>query len=327
MSLDPAQRVGLERARAISIARDHFSIPDGAEVETAPFGVIVRDANRACIVTSSRDLAVLGGVLVWIDRNTPAVTSLVVEHNGGIHARRSRLLAPEIDLCGCAGGEVREARPAQLPDIEHIDADLAVFVALIERSGARAVVESGILRAEVAGLEVARVVVGEAGPRLEVGIGRFDREAGVLLHADRQIEPTLVEVIQRVARHRRPGASSDAVNRLCRERWIREVVCADPAMVGVDTVEFVEPIPPRLSLLERTPACLLLAGERRVLVACSVGADLGLVPALADLVARHAPDEIRVVSPARDQLPYLSRLAARLSAPVAFYPVDPPWDG
>lgn len=327
MSLDPARRAGLERARALAIGRDHFGLDsEQAVVEAAPFGVLVRVDDAVVVVSSVDDLGVLGGVLVWLDRNPMATADLVVEHHPGIHARRARLLAPDVGIHGLAGTEIRPSAPEPIAPPHPTPGDLAPLVAMIERSGAQAVIEDGIVRAEVAGLEVGRVVTGTDASSLEVGVGRFDREAGVLLHAGRPVEPTLVDTIAQVRTHRSAGAVSHPVNRIGRERWLRELVRVDPALAGVSDPVLVEPIPPRVSLLEASAAALVgLDAGRRVLVVCSVGVELGLVPATADLVVTHRPDEVRFVLPRRDRLPFLERLAIRLEVPVGFVEIAVPW--
>ena len=331
MSLDPARRAGLERARALAIARDHLHLDtEGATVDAAPFGVAVRvgagSTVTAVIVSSVDDLSVLGGALVWLDRNPAAVAHLVVEHHTGIHARRAAVLAPDLQLHGLTGSDVHSAVVAPIAEPRRAPDDITPLVAMIERSGAQAVTEDGIVRAEVAGLEVGRVVVGPKGSSLEVGVGRFDREAGALLHADRPVEPTLVSTIDQIRKHRTAGAVAHPVNRIGRERWLRELVRVDPSLAGITDPELVEPVPPRTSLLEASAAALLgVDGGRRVLVVFSVGVELGLVPAAADLVAAHRPDEVRFVLPARDRLPYLERLVERLGVPVSFADIKVPW--
>jgi hypothetical protein len=167
---------------------------------------------------------------------------------------------------------------------------------------------------------------GPDGPVLEAGVGRFDREAGALLHAGRNPADALHDAVAQVRPHRTPGAVSHAVNRLARERWLRHLVVQDPFLAGVSLPELVEPIPPRANLLEAAPASLLgRDGDRRVLVVCSVGVDLGLIPAIADLVSLHAPSEVRIVMPERDRLPYVERLASRLPVPASFRSVGTPW--
>lgn len=327
MTLDPARRAGLERARALSIAQERFDVEtEGAAVDAAPFGVAVRRGDVAVIVSAVDDLSVLGGALVWLDRNPVAAAYLVVEHHAGVHARRAAELAPELAVHELAGSDIRSAEAAPVGDPYPVPDDVAPLVAMIERSGAQAVVEDGIVRAEVAGLEVGRVVTGPAGSTFEVGVGRFDREAGALLHSDRPVEPTLVETIEMVRAHRVAGAVAHPVNRIGRERWLRDMVRADPALAGVVDPVLVEPIPPRTSLLRAAAAGLLASdGGRRVLVVCGVGVELDLVPATADLVLVHRPDEVRFVLPVRDRLPFLDRLSARLSVPVSFADIAVPW--
>ena len=79
-------------------------------------------------------------------------------------------------------------------------------------------------------------------------------------------------------------------------------------------------------MLQSGPAGLLaIAGTARVLVVCTVGADLGLVPELADLIAVHDVVEVRVVLPPRGPYGYLDVALARLGLPVEIISVDPPW--
>ncbi len=331
MSLDPTRRAGLERARALAIARDHFDLDvEEATVDAAPFGVSIRvggsDATTAVIVSSVDDLSVLGGALVWLDRNPMERVHLIVEHHPGIHARRAAVLAPELVVHQLVGSDIRPAVAAPVEDPHPVPDDVVPLVAMIERSGAQVVVEDGIVRAEVAGLEVGRVVTGPAGSTFEVGVGRFDREAGVLLHGDRPVEPALVDTIELVRTHRCVGAVAHPINRIGRERWLREMIRLDPAIAGVAEPVLVEPIPPRTSLLRPAAAALrATVGEHKILVVCAVGVELSLVPDTADLLLVHQTDEVRFVLPARDRLPFLDRLSVRLPVPVSFADISVPW--
>ncbi len=329
MTLDPARRAGLERSRATAIARDHFAVDiESAAVDAAPFGVVIDASDHAVVVSSSDDLAVLGGVLVWSARNPRSRIDLVVEHHAGVHARRVAVLAPEIQVHALDGSSIASAEPVAAAEPYPTPDDIAPLVAMIERSGADAVVEDGIVRAEVVGLEVGRVVTGPAGSTFEVGVGRFDREAGALLHADRPIEPTLVDTIEQVKQHRRAGAASHPVNRIGRERWLRTLVLADPAIAEIRDPQLVEPVPPRSSLLETRTAALLGTGpdDAPVLVVCTVGVDLGVVPEIVDLLAATGAGRVRVVAPSRDHLPYLDDLLGRLPVPASLASIEVPWN-
>lgn len=327
MALDADRRAQLERARAEGLLRRCFDVdPTTLEITAAPFGTSARDGDRAWVISMSDDLAALGGVLVWLDRTGPTSLDLVVDHHAGVHARRLAMLAPEarvhrVDGDGIVAVEPEPIlRPLPCPD------DTAHLESILAEADLDVVCEDGILRGEVAGLEVARILHGPDGPVLEAGVGRFDREAGALLHAGRDVDESVRATVEQVRPHRVPGAPSHAVNRLARERWLRHEVVDAPDSVDIDMPALVEPIPPRTNLLEQVPAALMgTDGDRSILVVCSVGVDLGLVPAIADLVAVHSPDEVRLVVPERDRLPHLERLLARLPVPATFRHIPVPW--
>lgn len=327
MALDADRRAQLERERAVGLLGRCFGVDrDEVEITGAPFGTIARRGDQVWIVSMSDDLAALGGVVVWIDRHQPAEVDLVVDHHAGIHARRLAVLAPECRVWAVSGDTVEPATPDPIPAPPPRPDDAAHLEAVLVDHGLEVVCEDGILRGELAGLEVARILHGPDGPVLEAGVGRFDREAGALLHGGRDPAEAVAATVAQVRPHRTPGAVAHAVNRLARERWLRQLVVADPATVDIAWPALVEPIPPRSGLLEAVPAALMGAdGERAVLVVCSVGVDLGLVPAIVDLIAVHEPDEVRVVVPPRDRLPHLERLLERLPVAASLYPIDVPW--
>jgi hypothetical protein len=327
MAIEPSRKAALEATRFRAILRDRFD-HDVADSELAypPFGVAARAGDRAWVISSAADPGLLGGVLVWAARQGVERVDIIVEHHAGLHARRARTLAPRWRMWHLDGAEVRRAEVEPLakaaPRVEGLDA----IEELITRVGAAAIHEDGILRAEVNGLEVGRVVIGPGGPVLEAGVGRFDREAGVLLNVDRDPEVAIAAVVRHVAPHRQAGAPPHAIGRLARGRWLRQLVLEDPEIAGVAEPELVEPIPPRVSLLDVTPGALVgRDGDQLVLVVCSVGADLGLVPEIADLIDRHECDEVRIVVPARDRLASLEALVVRLPVPVTFRDVVTPW--
>lgn len=327
MALDADRRALLERARAEALLRRAFDVDvDSATFDTAPFGLIVRDEDCAWIVSMSDDLAALGGVLVWLDRHRPRTADLVVEHHAGVHARRAAMLAPECRVWIADGDTVVPAPDEPVPGPRPRPDDATHLEAALVDHGLEVVCEDGILRGELAGLEVARILHGADGPVLEAGVGRFDREAGVLLRAGRSPADAVSEAVDQVRPHRTTGAVSHPVNRLARERWLRHVVRTDPESFDLSTPALVEPVPPRRSLLDDAPAALLGSdGDRTVLLVCSVGVDLGLVPSIADLVSVHRPDIVRIVVPERDRLPHLERLADRLPLPTEIRTISPPW--
>jgi hypothetical protein len=181
-----------------------------------------------------------------------------------------------------------------------------------------------VVSAELSGLEVGRVVGGV----LEVGVGKYDRAAAVMMEAIRSHDDLLGGVVRTVREHRHPGARPHLLNRLARDRWLRSMLVADPALVGARSLRPVEPTVARLDLVEPMPALAL--GEdalgRPLVVACSVGVDLNLVPLAADARARDLPDaELLLVTPARDQYPSTRALAARLRRPARLVAVEGVW--
>ena len=105
--------------------------------------------------------------------------------------------------------------------------EIEAIVEMLRAEGLEVVVEHGVLRGEVLGLEVARVVVwpaevgGDDRLHLEVGVGRFDREAAAVVHPDRTrrsrspVRPTPCGDTDAA------GAPAHPLSLLARERWLR----------------------------------------------------------------------------------------------------------
>src|SRR5690606_18296823 len=182
-----------------------------------------------------------------------------------------------------------------------VDADLEVFV------------EDGIVRGEILGLEVARIVHGTStggvpldAPLLEVGVGHADREMTAVVHAGLQPIDQLERVKEIVQAQRRPGAERHPLNQLAPERWLRALLVADPGRIGLTALRPADPAVPRPNLRDRAVAIAVGTDDAGadVVVACSVGVDLDLVPAAADARLVHAPDaRLLLVVPERDAHP------------------------
>ena len=96
------------------------------------------------------------------------------------------------------GTSLTQASPAPLPPEPVFDPDVAPFADVIRAAGAEPVVERGVLRGEVLGLEVARALVDEHGPMLEVGVGKHDRQAQGMVHGDEPTDRGLARVVARL---------------------------------------------------------------------------------------------------------------------------------
>jgi hypothetical protein len=251
---------------------------------------------------------------------------LVLDSDGGVAARRAALLRDAPSVWHIDDRALAPVPPAPRPDrAPPPGAD--ELVPLLRDAGLEVVTEHGVVSGEIRGLSVATIVADDAGrARLAVGVGRLDQEATDLLHADLPLYETLANAIDEVRVHRHSGAPPHPVNRLARERWLRTQVVADPGLVGLDTLAAVEPSEPRANLREAVPAAAVgAAGGTRVLVLCSVGIDLELVPIAADLVERERVARVVFALPARDHHARQHELASLLRVPFAFAAVEGEW--
>src|SRR5690606_23902382 len=182
-------------------------------------------------------------------------------------------------------------------------------------------VERGVLVGEVAGLEVCRVVddpqLGTT--RLEVGVGAHDREAFQMLHGDVPTADSLARIGATVAEHRRLGAPPHPLNRLAAERFLRWRLLIDPSLAGAVALSPAEPPVARENLKDPVPC--VATGSRpdgsAVVVVCATGVDLDVVPYAADArLAVSEPGagwgELVIVTPSRDRLPLVERIAGQL---------------
>jgi hypothetical protein len=204
------------------------------------------------------------------------------------------------------GGRPVEAAP---PVVE-VPADMSWAPVIVE-AGAEPVAEHGVLFGEVLGLEVCRVVEG----RLEVGVGKHDREANRMVHAGRPSVDALRRAVE-VVRAQRPLD-------LAASRWLRSVVVRRPELIGLGALEPASPPVPRGDLRARTSAFAVADG---VVVACSTGIDLDLVPTAADGRLMHQPEaRLVLVLAERDDHPVTRALAAALVQPGEVVTVPDDW--
>jgi hypothetical protein len=195
--------------------------------------------------------------------------------------------------------------------------------------GAEPVVEHGILTGEVLGLEVARVVVDGAGAHLEVGVGSQDRRAQLLLRPDRPATEALAQAVAAVREWRAPGARPHPAATLAAERWLRAAVVARPDLVGAAHLAPVPPPLPRGDLRQPSPtsAAGVDGDDHPVLVVCSTGIDLDLVPTAADTRLADGRPGVRLILavPPGDDYPITRRLAGALRHPGQVVTVPAEW--
>jgi hypothetical protein len=289
--------------------------------------------QTAWVLVADADHRVLGGALAWASRAGCTTLHLLVETTDevtGLLARRAALFASPITVWRVNDRQMTEAVPSPLSPPPALPPEIVRFADLLRAHGADPVVEFGVLSADVLGLEVARVVGDARAPRLEVGVGSHDREAGRLLFPDRPAEQALSEAVALVRRMRTATAPPHLANTLAKERWLRAVLVARPELVGAAHLAPVPPPVPRRDLRRPhpAPAAGVDLNDRPIVVVCSTGIDLNLVPAAADAWLADGRDGCRMIIavPPGDDHPVTRDLAAALREPAAVVTVPADWN-
>ncbi len=330
-----ARRGRLVGIKLRALVRDHLGDETvGEATGFAPGAALVHGAD-GWVLLDDRPAERLGAAIAWALRAGVGTLHVVADAGTGVLARRAAAFDLPIAVWHADGRElwpaVAEPFAPHTPAPEHHQR----FRALIVEGGAEPVEEHGVLAGEVRGLEVCRVVddpdLGVT--RLEVGVGAHDREAFTMLHGDVPAAESLARIVQVVDQHRRPGAEPHPLSRLGRERLIRSEMIADPSRVGAVALAAAPPPVPRPNVKDPVP-CVAVgadAGGRPVVVVCSSGVDLDLVPFAADARAAHdgarpgvGPNGSRlvIVTPSRDRLPVAEQIAGRLRQPATFVSRD-----
>lgn len=321
-ALEPERRSRLLAVKLATLARESLGL-EGGEPSTFPGGAAVAVGDRAAVLVEDNPERGLGPALAWARQAGAAEVDLLVGDAAGALCRRAGELSTPTRVWWVRGRELHAVEPeppAPPPAPDPAALDLA---AVIAAAGADVVVEHGVVLGEVLGLEVARVVEGEAGPRVEAGVGRHDREAFAMLHGDVPAPDALAAVVGAVRAARTAADREHPLRRLAQERWLREVVLASPGLVGAARLDRHEGPAPRPSVKDSWPA--VAVGDGTVAV-CSVGIDLDLVPFAADARLHADPDaRLVLVVPERDDHPVTRALAGALRRPADVVTVAGEW--
>lgn len=298
-----------------------------------PAGATLLDpvAGRAWVLLEEGAERRLGAAMAVAARGGARELHLVVDdpEAAGVLARRAGLF---VDAPAVWRSEGRSLVPvlAAPPAIDLAPTPEAEqYRPVLVAAGLEPVVEGGNLLGEYLGLEVARVVVDPDGSaRVEAGVGRFDREVGAMMFADLGETDSVARAVDIVSRSRKVDARRHPLNHLVSERWLRAALVARPDLVGAAELRPVGSALPRRTLGEEgvaTAAGTDLEG-RPLVVVCSTGVYLDLVPSAADDRLTHAPDARLVLAvPARDAVPVTTELATRLIHPAEVRPIGGDW--
>jgi hypothetical protein len=251
----------------------------------------------------------LGGAIVAAARRSATELHLLGDDLllTGDDARRAARCTIATTCWSVVGRTLIEVVPSVAPSANNATVDLPdderAFVTVIEAAGAVALVEHGVLRAEVLGLEVGRVVRDPETdePQLAVGVGTHDRLAQSMMHAGMDPATTLRDAIASIREHRIPGAPAHPANVIARSRWLREIMIEHPERFGLSGP--CRRLSPTVVSDLKAPLVAAFTAHRPngmpVVVGCSVGIDLDAPTFLLDVAGVEA-DEARDARDARD---------------------------
>ena len=338
MRLSPEQLGQLHRAELIALIRTRWG-EVGGDAGSYPAGAALHDDSTGWILTLGAGPRALGGALVWAAAKGVSALHVFVDSDAGVLARQATRFDRDITVWQIDEAQLAAADPEPVAPEASPSADAQVLARELEVAGLDVVVESGIVRAEVLGLEIARVIEGphhsndaDLGPassaHLEAGVGRFDREMSALMHRGEPPMDAVIAAADTVRIHRHRGAPPHPLRDLCRERWIRHSLMAEPGAVGATQLEPIGTTLDRPNLRDPWPALAVgesLAGSPLV-VACTVGIDLDALVLAADTRAVMSPDaELVMASP--EPLPASVRaVSGWLARPARFVEIAAPWE-
>lgn len=334
MSSLPDERRSQLLATKLRVLATERWAPEGDLVVGAfPAGATLLDeaAGRAWVLLEDGAERRLGAAMAVATRGGARELHLVVDDPvaAGILARRAALFTDPPVVWRSEGRALVAVAPAAPATDPPPAPEAELYRPVLVTAGLEPVVEGGDLLGEYLGLEVARVVVDPDGSaRVEAGVGRFDREVGAMMFADLGETDAVARAVEIVSRSRKVDARRHPLNHLVPERWLRAALVADPSVVGAAELRSVGSSLPRRTLGEEGVATSVgvdLDG-RPLVVVCSTGVYLDLVPSAADDRLTHAPDARLVLAvPARDAVPVTTELATRLVQPAEVVPIAGDW--
>lgn len=322
---DRSRFARLNSIKLTAQVREHIGGHEVLEEGEFAGGAALLHGREAWVLVAENPERGLGGALAWAVRHDARALHLVADSGTGVLARRAAGFSLPILVWQVDGRTLHAAAPEALPKPVHLPEDHAEFRPVIIAAGAEPMVEHGVLAGEVWGLEVCRVVEDPStgAVRLEVGVGVHDREAFLMLHGDRPPAEALAEVVRTVAEYRRAGGTGHPLNRLAQERALRARLVAEPGLIGATEVKAVEPPSPRTNLKDPVPcSALAVIDGREVVVVCSVGVDLDVVPYAVDARAAMGVTPCLVVLPRRDAIDLQRRLGALADPPIDLMAID-----
>jgi hypothetical protein len=323
-ALDPERRSQLLGAKLRALV-PHLGL--AGELGPFPGGATMLHGRRAAVLAEDAPARALGPAMAWARQHDVHELHVVVPDHAGALARMAAAFATPPTVWWSVGRDLHAVEPEPFGAPAEAPPEALALAPQLTAAGADVVVEHGVVTGEVLGLEIARVVVDERGARIEAGVGRHDREAFAMIHGDLPTAAALETVVGAARRHRSATSPEDhPLRRLATERWLREAVLADPERVGASALVRHEGPRPRPNVKEPWPAVAVGVDDDMVVV-CSVGIDLDVVPFAADarLLAASPDSQLVVVVPERDAHPATAAMAASLRHAAEIVAVPGDW--
>jgi hypothetical protein len=241
-ALSAERRAALRGAKLGALVAGQWGPADRTSHALGTAVALAGPGHVAWVLADEAPERTLGPALVWADRQHIEELHVIVDGPGDAAAtvaRQAGLFAPPAPhVWAVTGRTVSRAVPQPPPRQPDAPAP-PELVDLLMDAGLEIVAEGGVVRGEVNGLEVARIVHGTtsagvpiAEPQLEVGVGKADRELTAMVHGELAPVDQLSRVVDIVREHRRPGAPRHPLNQLVPERWLRAVLCRNPGGAG-----------------------------------------------------------------------------------------------
>lgn len=299
-----------------------LSFPDGAAL-LFPDGLWVLDQ-----ASGGRSLGAALAV-ASVRLGPDAELDLIAADRAGDLARKASRFRSPVRVWAVEGRGVTLVRPEPLQRAtERPDPDwFSTLARQIASAGAEPVFEGGTLRAEVLGLEVARVDLRSGVPALSVGVGRHDRLAHQLVDTGSEPFADLASAVRQVRRHRRPGVPSHPANQLARERWLRSVLVAQPRLAGASELRPVSTasLPQELGAFSPAAALGTDSDGASVLVVATVGVDPEVVVGGADAREDLGAEKLVFAVPQSDRMRFGTLVSSRLRRTAEWRPVPSDW--
>jgi hypothetical protein len=290
--------------------------------------------DTAFLLAERATPATLSAALLFARRRGAIEIVVFADVGGPMLARLAGYFTVPTEVRAVVGASSEPTEPEPLPVLAPGPSGAAELLDRLRGEGLEVILEDGVWRAELRGLEVARVVRwpreagGDGELHIEAGVGRFDRDASAAMHQGEDPLSTLRRAVAAVAARRRRGAATHPLGLMARSRWLRAVAVDDPAVVGAAELSPVQTTFPVPSVRDAAPAAALGVDDdgAAVLVVFATGGGLDLVPVAADTRALHDPTaRLRLALPARDHLPAVEQLSGALRQPAVVLDVPTEW--